>query len=75
LSCVIIVSTAQCVQQNLTASYAHANEGTALVTTHIQQLLRLRTTGDTAAPAVLLHGAMLKEQEKGTLSSQMANVK
>jgi hypothetical protein len=41
----------------------------------MQQLLRLRTTGGTAAPAVLLHGAVLKERDKGTLSSQMADVK
>lgn len=74
LSCVIIVSSAQCVQQNLPASYTNAKEGTALVTTHIQQHLRLRTTGDTAAPAVLLHGMVLRERDKGTLSSRMADV-
>jgi hypothetical protein len=58
-SCVIIVSIAQCVQQNPTNSYTHAKEGTAVVTTHMQQLLRLGTAGDTAAPAVLLHGMVL----------------
>jgi hypothetical protein len=63
------------VQQNPTNSYTHAKEGTAVVTTHMQQLLRLRTSGDTAAPAVLLHGVVLKERDKCTLSSQMADVK
>jgi hypothetical protein len=52
-----------------------AKLGTALVTSHIQQLLSLRTTAGTLAPAVLLHGIMLKERDKGTLASQMADVK
>jgi hypothetical protein len=41
----------------------------------MQQLLRLRTTGGTAAPAVLLHGTVITERDKGTLFSkwQMLN--
>jgi hypothetical protein len=37
--------------------------------------LSLRTTAGTLAPAVLLHGTVLKEREEGTLPSQMADVK
>ena len=74
LSCVIIFCSAQCVQHNLPASYTNAKEGKALVTIHIQ-LLRLRSTAGTLAPAVLLHGTVLKERDKVTLTSQMADVK
>jgi hypothetical protein len=75
LSFIIIVSSAQCVQQTLPASYTNAKLGTALVTSHIQRLLSLRTTAGTLTPAVLLHGTILKERDKGTLASQMADVK
>jgi len=74
LSCVIIVSSAQCVQQTLPAAYTNAKLGTALVTSHIQ-LLSLRSTAGTLAPAVILHGMVLKERGKGILPSQMADVK
>lgn len=75
MSYVFIVCTAQCVQQILSASYTNAKLGTALVTNYIQWLLSLRTTAGTLAPAVLLHGTVLKEREEGTLPSQMADVK
>jgi hypothetical protein len=37
--------------------------------------LEFRTIAGTLASAVLLHGTMLKERDKGTLASQMADVK
>ena len=45
------------------------------MTSYIQRLLSLRSTAGTLAPAVLLHGMVLKEREEGTLPSQMADVK
>jgi hypothetical protein len=75
LSYVIFISNAQCVQQILPASYKNAKLDTALVTSYIQRLLSLRSTAGTLAPAVLLHGMVLKEREEGTLPSQMADVK
>ena len=74
MSFVIIVSSAQCVQQTLPAAYTNAKLGTSLVTSHIR-LLSLRSTASTLVPAVLLHGTVLKEREKRTLVSQMADVK
>ena len=75
MSYVIIVSSAQGVQQIFPASYTNAKLDTALVTNYIQWCLILRSTAGTLAPAVLLHGTVLMEREEGTLPSQMADVK
>jgi len=73
LSYVIIVSNAQCVQRILPASYTNATLDTALVTNYKQWLLSWRSTAGTLAPAVLLHGTVLKDREEDTLPSQMAD--
>jgi len=50
LTCVIIFSSAQSVQQTLPVSYTNAKLGTALVTNYKKRILSLRNTAGTLVP-------------------------